>query len=107
MEGRFMAFDEEKTSRFISLEDQAFLEELGISGMSPGAEYALRAHKEAMDARSRIEDRAEGLRSLDLDDHHYERLAQDTGEDAEELREDLRLFRDLKKKTRARESEGF
>lgn len=92
-----MSDSEEKRNGYISLEDQAFLKELGISGLSQGAERALQLHREALAARGRIEARAEGLRSLDLDRKTIEKLAKERSRDPDDLQEDLGLFRDLEK----------
>jgi len=79
-----------------SLEDQAFLKALGISGMSPGLEYALRKHQEALDARGRIETRADELQALDLPDEAVKDAARELGQGPADVARKMRLFRDLK-----------
>ena len=77
---------------YLSLEDQAILKALGISGMAPGAEFALREQEAAKAAKQRIEARADGLLALELDDAARETLAGD-GADPD----GLTFFRDLDK----------
>ena len=82
----------------ISLEDQDFLKELGISGLPSGREFLLRQQEANAAALQRIEERAEGLRALSLDEKTLEILSEEKVRPIEELREDLRLFRDITKK---------
>ncbi|MDJ0839690.1 MAG: hypothetical protein QNK37_24445 [Acidobacteriota bacterium] len=85
-------------ANWISAEDEQFLKELGISGMPAGVERAVQHHQDAMDALARIEARAEGLQSLELDDKTLEELSREKGIPIEEIEEDLSFFRDLEKK---------
>ena len=85
-----MKDDETRRSALISLEDQAFLKSIGISGLAPGAEFALREHDAALAAQKRIEARADGLLGLDLGARARSELERD-GIDGD----DLSFFRDL------------
>ena len=80
-----------------TLEDQAFLKELGISGMPGGREAALKHFEAGMAAMDRIEKRADGLQALDLDPDTLARLAREQGRPVAELAQELRHFRDLEK----------
>lgn len=80
----------------ITLKDQEFLKELGISGLSSGLEYALRQYEKAMRADATIEAKAEGYQSLELDEETLARLSDDERRQVSKLREELRMFRDLK-----------
>lgn len=79
-----------------SLRDQAFLKELGISCMAPGLEFMLREHEAVKNAESRLDERACGYQSLDLDQATLEALSEETGETVDEIRSRLSLIRDLK-----------
>ncbi len=81
----------------MSLEDQAFLKELGISGLSHGAEFLLRQQQAGRDDMARVEKRADGLMSLELNEHALKQLSIETNDSLEELRENMRLFRDMDK----------
>ncbi len=81
----------------ITLKDQEFLKELGISGMSRGLEYALRQYEAALRDDAAIEERAEGYQALELDEEALAQLSAEEKERVVKLREELRLFRDLKK----------
>ena len=83
-----------------SLKDQEFLKELGITGLSSGLDYALRQQEAAKTAKARIETRAENLQFLELDESALAKLSDERGIPVAELREQLRLFRDLEDKTR-------
>lgn len=87
-----MKEEKEAHNGFITLEDQAFLKALGISGMTPGAEYALNEHKAALDARAKIEARADGLLALELGEATKAELER-RGKDPDELS----FFRDVDK----------
>lgn len=78
-----------------TLEDQAFLKSLGISGMPRGLEAALEHQKQAKTRMSRIEARAETLQPLDLDDNAIRDLARERGQSRSRVERDLRFFRDL------------
>lgn len=79
---------------YITLEDQEFLKELGISGMESGAETILRQSQEAKEAMSRIEERAAGLQALELDDMTLLKLSREQGKPISQIREEMQFFRD-------------
>ena len=80
-----------------SLEDQKFLRELGISAMPKGLEFALNQQRQAQEARKRLERRADGLQSIQLDEAGLTKLAEQRGIPLETLRAELGLFRDIEK----------
>lgn len=79
-----------------SLRDQEFLKDLGISCMAPGLEFMLREHEAVKNAEHRLDERADGYQSLDLDQATLQALSEETGETVEEIRNRLSLIRDLK-----------
>jgi len=89
-----MSDAERAQAGFFDLDDQEFLKEMGISAMPSGAEFMLRMARETREAKTRIEERADGLQTLELNEHALEAMSLETGEDIEVLREKLRLFRD-------------
>lgn len=78
-----------------SLSDQEFLKQLGIAGMEHGQETLVRGQEEANAALARIQARAEGLQSLNLDQKTLEAIAREKGIDPEEVRNKYQFFRDL------------
>ncbi len=90
-----MSDQDKPRAGFFNLDDQAFLKEMGITAMPTGAEFLLRAQQEAADAKRRVEARAEGLQTLELSEEALESLSRETGRPIEELRKELRLFRDV------------
>ena len=79
----------------MSLSDHAFLEELGISGLPSGLAFALREHQAVLERMKNVEGRADGLQALELDEKTLERLSREQNKPIEELRRELRFFRDL------------
>ena len=92
-----MSNDFERPEGEITLEDQAFLKELGISGLSNGLEKALNQYKAAMRSKSSIESRAEGLRSLNLDKQTLAKLAREEKTSLTEMERKTSFFRDVEK----------
>ena len=81
----------------LSLKDQAFLKELGISGLSRGEEHVLKAFEANKNTGKKIEMRAEGLQSLGLDRDVLDKLARDRSQSADQIGDDVQFFRDLNK----------
>jgi len=79
----------------MTLDDHNFLKELGISGLSHGAEFLLRQQKVGRSAMERVEKRADGLLSLELNGHAIKQLSIETGRSQEDIIEEIRLFRDM------------
>ena len=90
-----MSDSESARAGFFDLDDQVFLKEMGISAMPGGAELMLRMARETREAKARIEDRADGLQTLELSEQAISGMSLETGEDIDALREKLRLFRDI------------
>ncbi len=76
-----------------SLEDHKFLEALGISGLPEAVVYGLTEQEKVLSDMERIEKRADGLISLELDEAALTELEERHGP---EVRDKLKLFRDLK-----------
>lgn len=78
-----------------TLEDQAFLKALGISGMPRGLEAALQYQKQAAARRQRVEARADGLLPLELDETAIRKLARERGQSPAQIEREMNFFRDI------------